>query len=165
MTGERGSLTKIDDIVQDLKGMIFVFADPLKYNVKFSCCADLHPVAMEKIQLTRVIGNIITNATQAMPKGGNLFINVENVYVDYNGARSAGSGPYLKISIADTGDGIDDASLARVLEPRFATRPNGSGLGLSIAKTLVERRGGYIDVGTRPGQGTTFAIYLPGESL
>jgi len=161
---EQRSLTKVTDVVQDLRSIISLFADPLKYKVDFSFCAVPYPVGMDRIQLSRLIGNIITNATYAMRGGGTLSINVENVNVNNDGAQAEVSKPYLKISITDTGMGMDDSLLGRVFEPTFTTKPDGSGLGLSIAKTLVEKCGGYIETNARPDQGTTFAIYLPSES-
>jgi two-component system, cell cycle sensor histidine kinase and response regulator CckA len=104
------------------------------------------------------------NARDAMPNGGVLTIATENV--DLRGAPTIGepgNGPHIMLSVTDTGDGIDDATLARIFEPFFTTKDPGKGTGLGLATVIgiVEQSGGRVAVDTEGGRGTTFTVYLP----
>ena len=101
-------------------------------------------------QLTQVLNNIITNAIQAMPEGGQMIVNSEN-----------SSPNWVMISIKDTGNGIPKEILGRLFEPLFTTKAKGIGLGLPITKTLVESHGGTIEVHSEVGKGSTFSFKLP----
>ncbi|MEM3051564.1 MAG: HAMP domain-containing sensor histidine kinase, partial [Candidatus Bathyarchaeia archaeon] len=102
-------------------------------------------------KMKRVFINLIKNAIDAMPKGGQLAINSENV----NGN--------VKFVFADTGMGISEKHLKRIFEPLFTTKARGMGLGLSICKRIVEAHGGTISVESVQNKGTTFTITLPIE--
>jgi signal transduction histidine kinase len=117
-------------------------------------------------QLRQVMVHLAINARDAMPQGGQLTIATTNVYLDADEARPPASvrpGPYVLLTVSDTGAGMDAATLAHVFEPFFTTKPQkqGKGLGLSTVYGIVEQSGGYIRVFSTPGQGTTFKIYLP----
>ncbi len=101
-------------------------------------------------QLTQVFGNIISNAIQAMPEGGQLFIKSE--VSSLQGAD---------ISFADSGVGIPQETMEKIFEPLFTTKAKGIGLGLAVAKTLVEGHGGRIEVESKVGKGSTFTVRLP----
>ena len=100
-------------------------------------------------QLEQVLLNLLLNATQAMPEGG--VVDIGASWVD--GA--------LEVSVSDTGPGIPKASRANLFEPFFTTKANGVGLGLSLAKKIVEQHRGSITLKDRKGAGTTVAIRLP----
>jgi PAS domain S-box-containing protein len=107
--------------------------------------------------LEQVIINLSINARDAMPNGGNLLITLDNTF------NNADNKEYLFISIADNGTGIDTATRDRIFEPFFSTkdRDKGTGLGLSIVHRIIKQHGGYIDVESEIGKGSTFTIYLP----
>ncbi len=116
-------------------------------------------------QIEQVLLNIYINAWQAMPNGGHIHIKTENVVVHegYSSFYQVKPGGYVKISIADTGSGMDKETLQRIFEPFFTTKEmgRGTGLGLASAYGIIKNHGGIIDVNSEIGQGTTFNIYLP----
>jgi two-component system cell cycle sensor histidine kinase/response regulator CckA len=114
-------------------------------------------------QMERVLFHICTNALQAMPLGGELNVETENVVFDTNYSDFFGvpKGQYLKISITDTGEGMDFAVQELIFDPFYTTRPQGTGLGLAFAQRIVKNHGGLINVYSEKGHGTTFNIYLP----
>ncbi len=117
-------------------------------------------------QMERVVLNLAINARDAMPGGGELRIEVDDVDVDEEacqGHDGAAPGAYVRISVSDTGVGMDDTVQERIFEPFYTTREvgEGTGLGLSIAYGIVERAGGWIDVSSAPGEGATFHVLLP----
>ena len=108
------------------------------------------------------------NALHAMPDGGALFIRTENAAIDETTAalHSVKPGRYVKISIADTGVGMDQATLKRIFDPFFSTKTikRGTGLGLTLVYGIVKNNGGFINVYSELGNGSTFSIYLPSRS-
>ena len=109
---------------------------------------------------------LIENAIQAMGSGGKLHIGAQMLYDESPAERCAvhGGGDYAVISVGDTGCGMDRATQARIFEPFYTKRrqrSNTSGLGLSAACGIVKAHGGYIQVRSIPGEGSTFKIYLP----
>jgi two-component system, cell cycle sensor histidine kinase and response regulator CckA len=122
-------------------------------------------VEVDQGQVERVMLNLYLNALQAMPAGGCLSIETRNVVFDIDSAKKAGMEPgrYVKISVSDTGIGMDDRVRERVFEPFFTTKEmgRGTGLGLASAYGIVKSHGGLIDVESQIAQGSTFNIYLP----
>jgi PAS domain S-box-containing protein len=106
-------------------------------------------VQVDMDQMTRVFMNLVTNAVQAMPDGGNLEITTER------------EDDFIKIQITDTGKGIPAENLGKIFEPLFTTKTTGIGLGLSIVKEIVEQHHGRIEVTSQIGSGTVFSILLP----
>lgn len=120
----------------------------------------LWPVDVDIGQISQVIGNLVLNATQAMPDGGTVTIRAKNTEI--TAARpSLGPGRYVRIEVADTGEGIDPAHLGKIFDPYFTTKVHGRGLGLPSSLSIVRRHEGTIDVSSTPGEGTTFTVYLP----
>jgi signal transduction histidine kinase len=101
-------------------------------------------------QLVQVFGNIILNAVQAMPDGGQLIVESQ-----------VPSPEWVAVSFTDTGGGIPEENLGRLFEPLFTTKAKGIGLGLAMTKTLVEGHGGKIEVESEVGKGSTFTVRLP----
>jgi PAS domain S-box-containing protein len=122
---------------------------------------DLWWVEMEEGQVGQVIQNIIINADQAMPSGGTVNVEAANVMVGPSEPLPLKEGKYVRISISDQGIGIPEKHLPRIFDPFYSTKDKGSGLGLSISHTIIERHKGTIQVESELGTGTAFHIYLP----
>ncbi len=127
---------------------------------------DLWPVLGDPTQLHQVFMNLSVNARDAMPRGGKLQLKAENVVLDeiYSGMNpDSRSGPHVVISFADTGTGIPPEIQERMFEPFFTTKETGkgTGLGLSTVMAIVRSHGGFINVYSELGSGTTFKVYLP----
>jgi len=126
---------------------------------------DLWAVVADKNQMEQVLLNIYINAWQAMPSGGTILIDAKNMVLDtpFSKAFDIRPGRYVCVSISDTGIGIDPSIQTRIFEPFFTTKEMGRGTGLGLASSygIIKNHGGAIDFVSRPGNGTTFYIYLP----
>ena len=122
-------------------------------------------VAADHRQIEQVLLNLYVNAWQAMPDGGRLYLqtSILNLDADFCETFDARPGQYAKISVTDTGVGMDQATLLQIFDPFFTSKEksHGTGLGLSSAYGIVKNHGGVITVYSEPGHGTTFNIYLP----
>jgi signal transduction histidine kinase len=115
-------------------------------------------VLSSESRLSQVFLNLVINALQAMPSGGPQRHTLR--------IRTALEGEQVRVDVSDTGHGIPSEVLPRIFDPFFTTKPAGSGLGLSISHSLVQKRGGEMRVSSEPGSGTTFTLLLPlGERL
>jgi len=125
----------------------------------------LWSAAVDQSQIDQVLLNIFVNAWQAMPEGGDLYIQTKNDILDENLARAHGAAPgkFIKISIMDTGIGMDDKTMKSVFDPFFTTKEKerGTGLGLASAYGIIKNHNGIITVDSKKGKGATFNVYLP----
>ena len=117
-------------------------------------------------QVEHVLMNLAVNARDAMPQGGTLYLATTNTVFDAAAVRAhpgAQPGPYVTVSVRDTGQGMDAAAAARVFEPFYTTKARGKGTGLGLATVygIVKQAGGYIDLETASGRGSTFTVYFP----
>jgi len=128
---------------------------------------DVWTVEADQGQMEQVLLNLYLNASQAMPGGGELYLQTENVTIDKKYARlhNIEPGNYAKISVTDTGTGMDEATRQKIFDPFFTSKKMGSvkgtGLGLASAYGIIKNHGGVIDVYSEKDTGSTFNIYLP----
>ncbi len=139
---------------------------PRNIEIRTDIQKDPFTIFGDATQLHQVIMNLCVNARDAMPDGGILSITASNFFIDENYAQmhtEAKVGAYTTIAVSDTGTGIPHKILDRIFEPFFTTKEfgKGTGLGLSTALAIVKSHGGFINVYSEVGKGTTFRVYLP----
>jgi two-component system cell cycle sensor histidine kinase/response regulator CckA len=126
---------------------------------------DLLIVEVDRVQIEQVLLNIFVNAWQAMPEGGTMYLETRNIFIDETQSSlfPLKPGQYAKISVTDTGIGMNEETQRRIFEPFFTTKEmgRGTGLGLAAAYGIIKGHGGTINVYSEKGRGTTFNIYLP----
>jgi len=167
--GRRGDLrAEALDAVDLLSGLREILTHTLGANIEVHVrlAANLPPLLADKGQLETVLVNLATNARDAMPKGGRLTISAESAMVSIDGSAhpfGLAPGRYVRFAVADTGVGMDAATLARAGEPFFTTKGPGlgTGLGLPMARGFAEQSGGALDIDSSPGEGTAVTLWLP----
>jgi PAS domain S-box-containing protein len=122
---------------------------------------DLRPISADEGQLSQVINNLVINAAQAMPEGGTIEIQCENVVISETSGLPLKAGDYVRVSIKDEGAGIPEENLAKIFDPYFTTKTHGRGLGLASTYSIIKSHDGHIAVESTVGFGTTFTMYLP----
>jgi PAS domain S-box-containing protein len=161
------SVLDLNGVITELTRMLSGF---LGADIELNVQLDPHAgrVRADRGQLEQVIVNLALNARYAMRSGGRLTLGTSRTMLDDGYSRRHSGiniepGPYVALSVTDTGPGMDAATRARAFEPFFTTKPvgEGTGLGLSTAYGIVKQSGGYIWLYSEPGQGTTVKVYLP----
>jgi two-component system, cell cycle sensor histidine kinase and response regulator CckA len=130
---------------------------------------DLRAAMVDPAQIEQVLMNLCLNARDAMPQGGRLIIETQNIEIDQEYCRLhafARQGTFILLSVSDMGVGMDAATVERVFEPFFTTKEMGKGTGLGLATVygIVKQHEGFIDLYSETGTGTTFRVYLPASS-
>ncbi len=137
-----------------------------KVTLKIEHGPDLAPVRVDERQIEQVIMNLVVNARDAMPRGGEVRITTRNVHLGRDLHRDRAvilRGDYVVIEVADSGHGIPEGKLNKIFEPFYTTKQvgEGTGLGLSTAYGIIKQTGGFIFADSPPGKGATFTIFLP----
>jgi len=161
----RQRLFELGAVVRGMDTMLRRLMGP-EIDLEIVCPARPVHVVADAGQIEQVVLNLVVNARDAMPEGGRITVRVEEIDLDEIAASAlveAQPGRYARLSVADTGTGIDEQTRAKLFEPFFTTKEQGkgTGLGLSIVYGIVKQSGGYITVVSEPGRGATFLIYLP----
>lgn len=151
---------KVGHLVKELAAHELQKTDKrLQFNLELP--DDLWLVAGDTNQLSLVISNLITNAAQSSTQGGEIMIKARNIELKEADIVGYAPGAYVKLAVVDRGEGIFEENLSKIFDPFFTTKPASSGLGLSIAYSIVKSHGGYIEVLSEMGKGSVFTIYLP----
>ena len=163
--GSEVHLTRVNRFIENLEELI---AKSLTVSVTVTTrlAGDLWPVMVNSGEFDDTLLNLSLNARDAMPDGGKLTIETANVvlddaYVEEN--PDAWVGEFVMVSVSDTGVGMDDEVMSMMFEPFYSTKDlgSGTGLGLSMVYGFVQRSDGHLNVTSRPGEGTTFRLFLP----
>lgn len=155
----------INAIIENIYNMLSRVL-PKNVLLSINLAQDLWGVKADSGTIDQLIMNLVLNAKDAMPEGGHIIVRTENKMVksvpDVN-IKTLKPGKFIRISIADDGSGMDDKTVKRIFEPFYTTKKagKGTGLGLAVVYSVVNKHGGIIDVESTLGKGTTFHIYLP----
>ena len=148
----------LEDLIRRTKG------DPIE--LKLQLADDLWPVSTDVSQLENALLNLVINARDAMPDGGELLIETANVYLDGSDITTlepVKAGDYLMLAVSDNGSGMTASVRSKAFDPFFTTKPigQGTGLGLSMIYGFAQQSGGHVSLDSLPGQGTCVRLYLP----
>jgi two-component system cell cycle sensor histidine kinase/response regulator CckA len=167
LTFARGGapVKKLASFQELLKGTADFVLKGSKTRCALTLPDDLWPVEIDPGQISQVLNNLILNADQAMPDGGTLRIEAENVTIGQEEGLPLEGGNYIRVSVKDEGVGIPKELLGKIFDPYFTTRQQGSGLGLATAYSIIKRHEGHLTVNSDVGVGTTFSFYLPAAAL
>jgi len=157
-------IKKVSDINSLIKESAIFSVRGAKTNCSFNLSQDLWTTEIDEGQINQVIGNLVINANQAMPNGGNISIRTENTEIDDDSPLPLLGGKHIKILVEDQGVGISKKHLSKIFEPYFTTKQKGSGLGLATTYSIINNHGGHIIVYSEIEKGTVFHIYLPAST-
>jgi two-component system cell cycle sensor histidine kinase/response regulator CckA len=152
-------------IVEEAVGMLSRLLEE-DIEIRVSLGKDVPLVRVDPGQIEQVLLNLVVNARDAMPNGGELVIETQLIRLNEDFARQhpgIAAGEHVLLTVTDSGHGIQAKELARIFEPFYTTKSEdkGTGLGLAIVQSIVQKNGGLISAASEPGRGTSFNIYLP----
>jgi PAS domain S-box-containing protein len=155
--------TDLNKLLEKTSGVFSRTNKDIRVDTKYQ--TDIWPVEVDQGQIEQVLFNLYVNAWQAMPNGGNLYLQSENILLNEEHVRllSLNSEKCVKLTITDTGVGMDEATIQRIFDPFFTTKEMGRGTGLGLASVygIIKNHDGIIEVFSKKGEGATFSIYLP----
>jgi PAS domain S-box-containing protein len=160
-------LLSVRDVVVDMRRMLArILGETVELTIEEG--STVGAVVADPIQIQQILLNLTANARDAMPGGGQVRVGVRDVDLSEISAAAIGvlPGPYARLSVRDSGAGMDATTRARVFEPFFTTKPvgSGTGLGLAIVFGIAKQSGGAVVVDSQPGKGSTFEVYFPRAS-
>jgi two-component system sensor histidine kinase HydH len=147
---------KLSEVVEEMVDFFAPTARQANIDIKCFLPADLPTVYLDRELFKQALLNLLLNAEQAMPEGGELTIQAAV-------EPREGAAPWVTLSLIDTGKGMSAETVARVFRPFFSTRPGGTGLGLPTTRRILQAHHGTVDLQSEPGKGTMFTIRLPTE--
>jgi CheY-like chemotaxis protein len=155
--------TSLNRLVKETSGTFGLTKKEIKVHQKLA--RDLFAIEADQGQIEQILWNLYVNAADAMPAGGDLFLETMNAtHKDITGKPSkVKPGDYVLLTLTDTGTGMDKKTVGRIFDPFFTTKGMGRGTGLGLASVygIVKSHGGTISVSSKKGRGTTFSLYLP----
>ncbi|MGC8959174.1 MAG: PAS domain S-box protein [Chloroflexia bacterium] len=157
---------RVVNLNQVLEGLAGMLRRLIREDIELAFSPDpgLGPVRVDVTQMEQAIVNLVVNARDAMPGGGRLTLETANVDLGEEEVRvrpGLSPGRYVRLTVSDTGEGIPEEVREHLFEPFFTTKEVGMGLGLATVYGVVRQFGGFIQVESEPGRGSTFRIYLP----
>jgi CheY-like chemotaxis protein len=160
-----GPLREIFDVTELIRDAVNSTIKGTEVRVNYDFMENLWPAEADELQMKQVFYNLTKNVVEAMPEGGNLTVQAENVLIPAGEVPDLKEGSYLKITFADEGIGIFEELLSKVFDPYFTTKKigarNGLGLGLTVCYSVLKNHDGHITVHSLPGKGASFVLYLP----
>lgn len=157
----RKTITSIGELIKD-SAEFAMRGSNVRHEFIFQ--DNLFSIEVDEGQFNQVITNLLINADQAMPQGGVIRIEAENIIMKEGQDLSLKNETYVKITINDQGTGVSKEDIVKIFDPYFTTKKDGSGLGLATVYSIIKNHKGHIDVESEPGVGTTFYIYLPAST-
>ncbi len=161
----RPRIVNLNDLIADItKSLIRLIGEDI--HLQFHPARNLWPIKFDPMQIEQILINLAVNARDAMPQGGKLLIETANVNIDSGFSAilpDSVPGPCVRLTVSDTGEGIDKDHIPHIFEPFFTTKDVGKGTGLGLATVygIVKQNNGWINVYSEPERGTTFKIHLP----